>query len=637
MNKSLLVSSFAVLTASVFGMNQNYQGESFRGNNHNQLLRKIRPAPIPYNGLLKAYNWSWQLCAERSKQVVCLNQRLQTLQKEKDNLESFLREKIDEIDDLKDKIEKEILAKKMNAEKIEERDKQIKKIQGEKEKLESLFQEKDKQIEELTKQHEMVSLSRRVNEEEIEKLTEHLDNLQERKEELKKKLEESRNNEAKLTEEIERLNQKIERSREKRRKLTAESEEKNADIERFREQVVDLEQQLEQIKRNEQKVQQENEKLKEKISELKQQLLQTRSENFADKYQFTHIKSISSRNKTDGNKALYRQSYYNALKNDVSVGHETPTTILVRANGHPEKLESILEIRYANDVSHKKLDNPKAIFYRSNKNECYIVLKIDNKDYSVVYGLKERITKVGKGKKKSFFDYEISKDMKSFTDDVFRLVYVDHSGLYIVPGEENSIDQVRKVYKENGQFNFKGSIIKVSAIDGSLTLNNERITKDNFFDNGDERGSQTILSTKQPNHREILRNFYSPTGTYRRIYDSIGPFSSNINWLNSFKNARISGGLVENGDFRKRLMPYLHNEGKKHESFCEALVDQVKARDGKVSEYQNILQVTKENWDLFKDLDFVKKLKPIFAREETNCEPDKKEEFQQLFNIAKNL
>ena len=42
MNKSLLVSSFAVLTASVFGMNPNYHGESSSKSSHNQLLRDVK-------------------------------------------------------------------------------------------------------------------------------------------------------------------------------------------------------------------------------------------------------------------------------------------------------------------------------------------------------------------------------------------------------------------------------------------------------------------------------------------------------------------------------------------------------------------------------------------------------------------
>lgn len=42
MHKSLLIASFAVLTASVFGMNPDYHGESSNRSGHNQLLRDIK-------------------------------------------------------------------------------------------------------------------------------------------------------------------------------------------------------------------------------------------------------------------------------------------------------------------------------------------------------------------------------------------------------------------------------------------------------------------------------------------------------------------------------------------------------------------------------------------------------------------
>ena len=42
MYKSLLVASFAVLTANVFGVNPGYHGESSSGSSHNQLLRDVK-------------------------------------------------------------------------------------------------------------------------------------------------------------------------------------------------------------------------------------------------------------------------------------------------------------------------------------------------------------------------------------------------------------------------------------------------------------------------------------------------------------------------------------------------------------------------------------------------------------------
>lgn len=625
MNKSLLVASFTALVANVLGMNPNYHGESSGRNSNNKPLREIRPAPISYNELKRAYN---QLIAENfglKNQNFLLNQQLlqlpglessvRALQTKNRNLESLLQERNSEIDNLKDVLEKETLMKRINAEKFEKENKQLKKVQKEKEELESSLQEKDKRIEELT---------------------EKLNNLQREKEETEKQLEEYRNSEKELTEKIEKLNQRIEKFREKRQKLKKENEEKNTEIENLIARVTDLEQQLERTRENEQRAQQEKKKLKDKINQLNQQIEQEKtksksSANPASKDEFTHIKSIRSNKTHQCNIALYRQSHYD-LADGVYTGGETPTTILVKANGRPEKWESVLEVHYANDISYKKIGNPKVIFYRSNKDECYIVLKIDNKSYGIVYGTNECCKKMNG--KNPFLSYKISEYIGSFTDNISRLIYVDNSGLYIVSAKENPLDHVTNIYKEKGQFDFKGSVIKVSAIDGNLTLNNEKITKDNFFDNWIKQESRTVRSTKQPDRKEILVNFCPPTGSYRGIYDSIGPFSGTINWLNSFVKIRTEKS-VEKGKFRSNLITYLHN-GCCLSKLGNVLVNQVRSRNGKISLNSHISSIVVDNKDLFKDLDFVRSLKPKFAEIEKNCERKETSKWP-AFEIVKNL
>ena len=327
MNKSLLVASFAVLTVSVFGMdnkpidNSNNLGkrkyaeikpknsETISSNQNakassSQNLSGVLAIPSQ-NALKNAYPHLFKMDEEEKvKQIInlmdqvillqnaektrigitdVLNRQLresrglaessrQALEREKENLESLLRDKVDEIDNLKDKIEKEKIAKKINAEKVEELNKQLEKIQVEKEELESSLRDKNEKIEELTEQHEKDFLSRRLNAEKNEELTEQLNNLQNEKEKLEKQLEESRNGEAELTEKIERLNQKIEQSREKRQKIR---EEKNSKINELMRQVANLEQQLGQ-KNN------EVDELIKQISDLKKRSEQIEIESSSD-------------------------------------------------------------------------------------------------------------------------------------------------------------------------------------------------------------------------------------------------------------------------------------------------------------------------------------------------------------------
>ena len=681
MRRSLLIASFAVLTASVFGMNPGYHGESSGGSN-NQPLGELRFTIPPYNDLQSAYNQSLRMHEEKDKLIAnqvniiaAFNQRLhdlessvQTLQKENENWESLFREKTNEVGDLKDKIEKEILAKKMNAEKVEELQKQIKKVRGEKEELRSSLQEKDKKIEELTEQHEMDSLSLGVNKEEVGKLTEYLGHLREEKEELEKQLEESRNNEAELTEEIERLNQKIERSREKRRKIR---EEKNSEINELMEQVADLEQQLKQIKRNEQKVQQENEKLKEKINQTNQRLEQTKAKNSAKKStsqdKFTYIRPIRNHKVYKCNAALYRQSHYDT-SNGVSTGGETPTTILVKSNGKPKNWESILEIRYANDVLHNEVRNPKVIFYRSDDSNCYIILRIDGNNHGIVYGLNERCTEVGKN---YFSVYEVSGDVGSFTDNVSRLIYVDNSGLYIVSAEENPVNQVSATYKEEGQFNFKEAVIKVSAADGSITWNGEPITKDNFFDNWVKEarevqkvvfkdGERTImeketepwqvLSTKQPSEKEVFRNFYPPYGSYLGIMGWLNVFTEREgrNWLNFFVRKRLQftkemnvqrcEKLIKNGTVAKILHLYISNLNPILDKRIRDIIVNQLQKNNMPKPWIDFDYYSPDNIvSPFRNTEFVKSLKPEFAAIEKDYERNKESDIWFLFEIIRSL
>ena len=390
---------------------------------------------------------------------------------------------------------------------------------------------------------------------------------------------------------------------------------------------------------------------------------------------------------------LYLQYHYNSLDNAL-VGQATPTTIETITGDDLRGWSDISEIRYANDMSYDKLENPKAILYRNMDKSCYIILRIKDTKYDVFYGLNERNIEVGRS---SFAVYEVSEDVGSFTDDVPRRIYVDESGLYFVPIEGNSIKDVIKTYQSEGKFNFKGSVIKVSAIDGSITLNGAPITEDNFFDNWVRKEVEnrapvnlkqvkTVLSTAQPKTNEILRNFYPPEGSYRGIYwaryqSSGNTYSGWLNaygrsiyggeianlinkiWLNSFINTRVSienskskGGaeeLVRNGTFSSILSIHTDKRYSGHgyddntngysQKVRDALSVQVAARGERTTSPYNpkrsasISDMVSKNSALFKDPDFVKSLKPAFAELEKDYEHNKESEMWIPFEIVRNL
>jgi len=381
----------------------------------------------------------------------------------------------------------------------------------------------------------------------------------------------------------------------------------------------------------------------------------------------------------------YRQYHYVPLNNS-KMGRATPTNITT-VSGDLRGWNDISEIRYANDVSYDKLENPKVILYRNRDNSCYIILRIGENKHGVFYGINERNIEVGRN---SFSVYDLSEDIGSFTDNVSRLIYVDESGLYFVPKAENSVEDVTDIYKKEGKFKFKGSVIKVSAIDGTITLDGEIITKENFFDNWVKEDSKTVLSTKRREPDEIIRNFYPPEGSYKRIYgakyESSGNTSSgwlnahgveiksgfgsvivslsNKNWLNLFINKRVSivksknkigaAELVHNGTFSSILAAYndkiwdsrgkdVDNADGYNQAVRNAIATQVAVRKGRTTSYNNknksasISEMVKYNSALFKNPDFVRKLKPAFKELEKDYEHNKESEMWIPFEIVGNL
>lgn len=372
----------------------------------------------------------------------------------------------------------------------------------------------------------------------------------------------------------------------------------------------------------------------------------------------------------------YLQYHYD-LSNNSKIGYATPTTVITKDD--LKNWNDISKIRYANDVSYDKLENPKVILYRNKDNSCYIILRTDDgKKYGVFYGLNERNVEIGRN---SFAVYDVSEDVGSFTDDVQRLIYVDESGLYFVSANENPVEDVINTYQSEGKFDFKGSVIKVSAIDGTITWNGNAITKDNFFDNWVLENGKTILSTNQPKSNEILRNFYPPAGSYKGIYAKNANQDGHSNWLKTFSavenkdwlnfliskyvqliKAKSRNGaeeLVRDGTFSSILSVYTDGKVKSSDyagSYYKNINDggyTQKVRDAIAAQLMTkgrqtisswggklpapISEMVERNQALFKDPEFIRSLKPAFKGLEKDYEHNKESEMWIPFEIVRNL
>jgi len=391
----------------------------------------------------------------------------------------------------------------------------------------------------------------------------------------------------------------------------------------------------------------------------------------------------------------YLQHHY-VQSNNSKIGHATPTTLVTVTGDDLKGWNDISEIRYANDVSYDKLENPKVILYRNKDNSCYIILRIGGNKHGVFYGINEKNVELGG---KSFSAYDVSEDVGSFTDDVSRLIYADESGLYFVPKAENSVENVIDTYQKEGKFVFKGSVIKVSAVDGTITWDGKPITKHNFFDNwiqeereverevSKERGrtviekvkeTKQILSTKQPKSEEIIRNFYPPKGDY--IGMLIGKEKRDLSynnwlnngWLNIFdenswqknSNEVYSGGrewidffidkrrhhtkeinvqkceeLITDGTFASILYRYAVYNDKRISDIVVSNGGSTSHREnGNLREYRNSPRdIIRYNDRKLEDPSFVKNLKQGFAEIEKDFEYTKGTDMWLPFKIVRNL
>ena len=131
----------------------------------------------------------------------------------------------------------------------------------------------------------------------------------------------------------------------------------------------------------------------------------------------------------------------------------TPTHVFTYPDGTPSLFRNIQKIEYTES---------NAAFYKSIKSRRCCIDILDDKENAK----KCRIIGVNGHNIGSFEVYEVADEANSFTDSTPRLIFVDHTGLYIVSEKENPIEDISKDYFRNRKFDFKGEIIKISAIDG---------------------------------------------------------------------------------------------------------------------------------------------------------------------------
>ncbi|MBO6056178.1 MAG: hypothetical protein J6P84_04330 [Alphaproteobacteria bacterium] len=200
---------------------------------------------------------------------------------------------------------------------------------------------------------------------------------------------------------------------------------------------------------------------------------------------------------------------------NVTIGQNTPTRIKTYRELDPGKIQmrDIQAISYtASRVNlFKDLRNNCCIdIYVSNfnPNKCRIVGENGRNIYIKIPAIRDNKGKEVETKDRStesycFSVYDVSAKKKGLVENENKLIFVDNSGTYIVSATQNPLDTVIDKYNEDKKFNFSGSVIKVSAIYGGVSVDGRPITPDDFWDE-DSR----IQSVSSQNSET------KPTGTF---------------------------------------------------------------------------------------------------------------------------
>lgn len=528
---------------------------------------------------------------ESKIEISKLTKQLEESQNNEESLKEIIKNENKQITELKSKLA-ELRMEKIKYDTVEIRLSTYKKEAKDRENsLKTRINELEKQLQE-THAHE--SQNQKESKEAIENLENQLEKIQKEKEELKDQLNEYKKRE-------QQANQEKEEEEKQKTTRTRSSEDLKSNVKRVEQQIVNLNLMLEQSNIEIEAKENEINAMKDQIEKLKQQVEQAqtkKSENSINKSngeeKFIFIRSVaSSLSLYPFIVSKYQQYHYNTSTN-VSIGSRTPTILLTRQRRTPVKWDNILEIRYAT------LSDFTVTLIRNDDTSCYIDFIYKSNDdaneqikRAIVLGQEEQVIN---NNINSFLVYKVCQDLESFTDDVPRLIYISRKGLYIVQEEKNSIDEVCNKYQSTGIFVFNGPVLKVSAIDGTVKLDNQLLTGKNFYDHGTMIENFNKYHTldldltgppprkHKPRKYEILNNFINYFDNEDRLFTSydnqcneyeynnridIGTFVCENLSLNRFKQKIKSRSgceeIIRDGTYAKLLASEVHQiEGGKN-------------------------------------------------------------------------
>ncbi len=201
-------------------------------------------------------------------------------------------------------------------------------------------------------------------------------------------------------------------------------------------------------------------------------------------------------------------------KSKISIGRITSTHVRTFGGVYPDAVWNIQAISYGESST---------ILFKDCSNNCLIDLyeSPNNPNKCRIVGINGRNIHLGSC---CFSIYDVSLRERSFVGNENKLIFLDNSGTYIVSALQNPIDAVIDMYEKSKTFNFKGPVIKISAIYGNRLINNRPITSKDFLNedsliqssssqNSETKPTETFLLNCSSKTPVFIGNIFSPVTT----------------------------------------------------------------------------------------------------------------------------
>jgi len=186
-------------------------------------------------------------------------------------------------------------------------------------------------------------------------------------------------------------------------------------------------------------------------------------------------------------------------RSNSSIGRLTSTHVKTYGGVYPDSIRNIQTINYAESNT---------ILFKDYSNNCFLDIyeSMSNPNKCRIIGINGQNIHIGSS---CFSTYDVALKEESFVGNEDKRIFVDNGGTYIVSTARNPLNEVIDYYEKNKKFNFKGSVIKISAIYGKRLIDDlgpHKITSQNFLNGDFPVQTLSLRNSNETSNRIFLLN-----------------------------------------------------------------------------------------------------------------------------------